>query len=132
MSETPQEAGRRWERELAMIVGGKLQPGSGNAYYARGDLANGGAIIWSAKATIHNSFSVSRAVIDDARTMALGPGSASSDVVDVLAYRLGDGTMRADLDLMQLVAWIAAPPEIVPASSMDGTRKAARTPSLLR
>jgi hypothetical protein len=82
MSETPQEAGRRWERELAMIVGGKLQPGSGNAYYARGDLANGGAIIWSAKATIHNSFSVSRAVIDDARTMALGPGSASSDVVD--------------------------------------------------
>lgn len=129
---TPQDRGRQWEKDGAKLVGGRLVKGSGNSFHARGDVKNGGQIVWSFKHTIHNSFSVTRDIIEDARSMALGPMAADSSIIDVLAYKMGDGTMRGDLDLMTLIAWIAQPPEILPATKTDSIRATARTPNLLR
>jgi hypothetical protein len=129
---TPQELGRQWERDGVKIVGGSLVKGSGNAYYARGDLKNGGEIVWSFKYASHMTSPVNGPVIEDARTMALGPTGTNFGAVDVIAYKLGDGTMRADLDLMQLIAWIKEPPTIVAATPQDNLRHTARTPSILR
>lgn len=129
---TPQQLGREWEREGAGIVGGKLVKGSGNLYYARGDVKSGGEIIWSFKHTIHQRSPVDLDVIADARSMALGPHGTNFGAVDLIAYKLGDGTMRADLDLMQLLAWIRQPPELIAPTKQDVLRHTARTPPYMR
>lgn len=130
MPETPQEQGRRWEREGMKLVGGRLMPGSGNQAYALGDGRTGAEIVWSFKHTIHGRSPVDASVIEDARHMALDSGSTG--MADVIAYKLGNGMQRADLDLMQLLAWIAKPPEIVPATSNAAVHQTAKTPPFMR
>lgn len=131
MSETPQDRGREWERNLARIVGAQLVKGSGNTFYARGDV-RGREIIWSAKHTDHLSSPVNNAVIADARSMALGPTGTNHGALDIVAYQIGNGVMRADLDLRELVEMLKAPPELIPASSQDNLRYTARTPPYQR
>lgn len=131
MPKTPQELGYEWEQDLARLVGGRVQKGSGSQVHIPLDVA-GHTIIWSAKHTIHNSFSVSKKIIDEARLSVQGPAAASLDRIDILAYKMGDGTMRADLDLLQMLAWIREPPALIPASKQDQIRATARTPGLLR
>lgn len=131
MPETPQDLGREWERVGARIVGGRLVPGSGNAFYARGDV-RGLELVWSFKHTIHLSSPVTNAVIADARSMALGPHGTNHGALDIIAYKLGNGVMRADLDLRELVALLKAPPELIPADKQDNLRHTARTPPHMR
>lgn len=128
---TPQEMGMDWERELARLVGGRIQPGSGNLIQARGDVSGDG-LLWTAKHTIHLSSPVTKAAIEDARTMASGPSLASMGAEVVFGYQLGDGTMRADLSLLQLIAWLREPPALIAATKQDSIRHTARTPSALR
>jgi hypothetical protein len=129
---SPQDLGREWEKELVQLVGGRLVHGSGNRCYARGDLKNGGEIVWSAKHTIHRRSPVDLDVIEDARSMALGPHGTNFGAIDVIAYKMAGDTMRADLDLMNLLAWIREPPQIVAPTSQDNIRNTARTPPHLR
>lgn len=131
MPETPQDRGREWERIGAKIVGGKLIQGSGNLFYARGDV-RGLELVWSFKHADHLRSPVNNAVIVDARTMALGPTGTNHGALDIIAYRLGNGVMRADLDLRELVALLQAPPELIPASPQDNLRHTARTPPHMR
>lgn len=130
-AKTPQDLGREWESELARLVGGKVQKGSGNQVHIPLDVA-GHTIIWSAKHTTHASFSISKRIIDEARMSVLGPAAGALDRIDIIGYKLGDGTMRADLDLMEMIAWIREPPQLIPASKTDNIRATARVPSILR
>lgn len=128
---TPQEKGYEWEREGARLVGGQLQRGSGNRCYARLDVS-GYEILWSFKHTEHASFRVSREIIDEARMATNGPEGIKPNTIDIIAYKLGDGTMRGDLDLMQLIAWIREPPALIPATRQDQLRATAKRPPYLR
>jgi hypothetical protein len=126
VSESAQDRGRVWEREGARLVGGQLVKGSGNRFYARGDV-RGRELVWSFKATDHLSSPVNNAVIADALSMALGPHGTNFGALDVIAYKLGNGTTRVDLDLMEFVAILKAPPELIPATAQENLRHTART-----
>lgn len=131
MPKTPQELGYEWEHELARLVGGRVQKGSGNLIIARGDVAGRAALLWSAKFSTHLSSPVTKVAIEDAKTMASGPEVGIAHDV-VFGYKLGDGTMRADLDLLQLIEWLREPPSIIPATKQDAIRATARRPTMLR
>lgn len=131
MSQTPQDRGREWEHELARLVGGRVQVGSGNQVHIPLDVA-GNTIIWSAKHTDALSFRISKAVIEEARMSVIGPAAGSQGRIDIIGYKLGDGTMRADLDLLELIAWLREPPQLLPATQQERLRHTARTPTLLR
>jgi hypothetical protein len=126
MTETPQDRGRDWERE-----GARLVKGSGNLFYARGDV-RGRELVWSFKHTDSARSPVDHFVIVDARSMALGPTGTNHGALDIIAYQLGNGMRRADLDLAELVALLQAPPELIPATKQDNLRHTARTPPHLR
>lgn len=129
--ETPQDRGRQWEHDLVGLVGGKVQRGSGNRVYARLDV-DGRDVLWSAKHTDHLSWSLSRAVFDDARSAVLGPTSIKPDLTTIIATKLGDGTMIASLDLLELIAWIRKPPALIEPTREDAIKATAKVPPFMR
>lgn len=128
---TPQDLGYAWEREGVADLGVQLQMGSGNRAYAPLD-ASGRELLVSFKYTSHLRSPVDRRVIEEARAAVIGARSASPGRIDIIGYKLGDGTTRADLDWMQLIAWIKEPPEIVAATKTESLRHSARLPSSMR
>lgn len=127
---TPQDRGREWEREVARLVGGRLQPGSGNRVEAQLDVS-GGLVLVECKATDAQSFSLTTKVWYAVREASTGSSSASH-VQAMLAVRLGDGTRLGVVDLDDLVSWIREPPALLPATASSELRRLARTPTLLR
>lgn len=61
-NETPQQAGRRFERFFAKVFGVEPTPGSGNQWFSKLDVP-GGAILWSLKWTKHESISITKALL---------------------------------------------------------------------
>lgn len=131
MPDSAQDRGRAWERELARLVGGRLQKGSGNRCYAKLDVA-GRQIIWSAKHTDDLSFRLSRADFDEARQAVMGPSGIDPTIMPILGIHMGDNTMLASLDLMELIAWIREPPEIIAPTKRDQLRATAKVPPMMR
>lgn len=128
---TPQERGRAWEREVAELVGGKLQPGSGNRVEAQLDVS-GGLLLIEAKYTDAASFSLSTKVWNAVREASTGSSSATY-AQTMLAVRLGASGHRLGIvDLDQLVSWIRQPPALLPATQASELRRLARTPTILR
>lgn len=128
---TPQELGYEWDRELARIIQGQAHKGSGNRFYQKLD-ASGHELVVSGKHTTHASFSITDADLDEVVRGAYGPEAIKPDVIPILAVKLGTGRMVAALDLMQLIAWIAAPPELIPATKQDQVRATVKVPPYLR
>jgi hypothetical protein len=128
---TPQEEGYAWERQGAADLGAQLQVGSGNRSYAPLDAA-GYELLVSFKYTGAIRSPIDKQAIEEARAAVLGARSASPGRIDIIGYKLGDGTRRADLDWMQFIAWIKEPPTLVPATKQENLRHSARLPSSAR
>jgi len=128
---TAQDRGRAWEREIAELVGGRLQPGSGNRVEAQLDVSSGLLLI-ECKATDAASFSLSTKVWDAVREASSGSSSAAH-VSTILAVRLGaSGPRLGVVDLGELISWIRSPPALLPATHSSELRRLARTPTILR
>lgn len=128
---TAQDRGRAWEREVAELIGGRLQPGSGNRVEAQLDVSSGLLLI-ECKATDAASFSLSTKVWDAVREASTGASSASH-IQSILAVRLGaSGHRLGVVDLATLVDWIREPPGLLPATHSSELRRLARTPTVLR
>lgn len=129
---TPQQLGYEWEEKVSKDFDAPIQTGSGNRVYAPLDVA-GRRFLISAKNTIHQSFSLSKKVFEEAVEKTVGTKSAGgTDVIPIVAVRLGDGTEIAVLPMEDLIALMKAPPELIESSKQDNIRHTARTPSLLR
>ena len=128
---TAQDRGRDWECEVAALVGGRLQPGSGNRVEAQLDVS-GGLLLVECKHTDAASFSLTSKVWDAVREASSGSSSATH-VQTMLAIRLGaTGHRLAVVDLDALVDYLRAPPALLPATQSSELRRLARTPTLLR
>lgn len=126
-----QVRGRAWEHEVAELVGGALQPGSGNRVEAQLDV-RGGLLLVECKHTDSASFSLSSKVWDAVREASSGSSSASY-AQTILALRLGAyGHRLGVVDLDALVGWIREPPRLLPATQSSELRRLARTPTILR
>lgn len=127
----PQRRGRDWEREVAELVGGKLQPGSGNRVEAQLDVS-GGLLLIEAKYTDAASFSLSTKVWDAVREASTGSSSATYTQT-MLAVRLGaSGHRLGVVDLDTLISWIRERPTLLPPAPSSELRRIARTPTILR
>ncbi len=126
-----QDRGREFEREVAELVGGKLQPGSGNRVEAQLDVS-GGLILIETKHTDAASFSITSKIWDAVREASSGSSSATYSMT-MLAVRLGaTGHRLGVVDLALLADWLRAPPELLPSAPGSELRRLARTPTLLR
>ncbi len=126
-----QNRGREWEREVAALVGGKLQPGSGNRVEAQLDVSSG-LLLCECKHTDAASFSLSSKVWDAVREASSGSSSATY-AQTMLAVRLGaTGHRLGVVDLDTLVEWLRQPPALLSATQNSELRRLARTPTLLR
>lgn len=76
-SKTPQEEGIEFEERFADLFDAKLQPGSGNQWFAKLDV-DGVTILWSLKRTTKNSLKLTPAILDEAIEHASGIGSAGA------------------------------------------------------
>lgn len=129
---TTHQLAARWEQQVASDLGGRRQPGSGNRVQAKLDV-RAGLLIVECKYTSAESFRVTAELLDGVRSAALGPAGPDPSVTPLLAVELGESRRRvAVVEWDVLVDWMRSPPEIVPATSRDRLRAAARTPTLLR
>ncbi|QXN71135.1 holliday junction resolvase [Rhodobacter phage RcDurkin] len=76
-------ASRGLEKKLAIRVGGKVTPGSGNKT-TKGDVRKTGIARLEHKATCHASFRVTREMIDKIEGAAVGCGEIPAIVVELL------------------------------------------------
>lgn len=105
MALTPREKGLEFEKEFAKRLGGKLQPGSGNQWFAKLDVS-GKSFLWSLKYTSKESFLITRSILHEAVRAVIGPGGRGEGTYPGLAVRIVDEDyiiMRAN-DFYDLVA----------------------------
>ncbi len=112
-SKTPREKGLEFERDFAKRLGGTLQPGSGNQWFAKLDV-KGKSFLWSLKQTSKESFSITRNVLHEAVRAVIGPGGRGDGTYPGLAVRIVDEDyiiMRASdfYDLVSSDVHIAEP-----------------------
>ena len=84
MSSRSNEHGELFERKLAGLVQGKIQPRSGGGYWAKLDV-RGRGLLASCKATIHKSFSVNDDLFREIDVEINAPGGLGGDTVGILA-----------------------------------------------
>ena len=126
-----QQAGITWEKRLAEMLGGKLQPGSGNKFFARSDVAGKG-ILASAKAnpTTRRAWFQTRRELAEAVDYAAGTGD-----IPLLALKDEDGeefvVMRM-ADFVGVLTGVADGSLTIPESKGEAKRRTADTPLLLR
>lgn len=77
-----QQAGTDYEKKLAKLVGGRLQPGSGNMWFAKGDISTR-AVKWWLKHTGKLSFTISKAILNEAIEAANKDGSIPAWAFDI-------------------------------------------------
>lgn len=121
------DKGLQWEEDWAAMVGGTIQPGSGNQWHSKLDVRTK-KITFSCKWTSKESFSVTKSLIDEAKSATMAPGGDGK--IPALAIRLPEEDlviMRAQdfLDLMK-------EEPIIPADKADIRRAKARTTQLFR
>jgi hypothetical protein len=128
--ESPQAAGRRFERWWAKVFGVEPQRGSGNQWTARLDVADG-SITFSCKWTADKSFRISKELLREADKAVYENGDNS---IPALAISIDDGAevvvaLRAS-DLLRLLA--SEQVRYLPPSKAVQKRRIAGIPSLLR
>lgn len=129
---TPQQLGYEWEEIVADKFGASIQTGSGNRVFAPLDVS-GRRFLISAKNTIHQSFSLSKKVFDEAVEKVLGTKSAGgADTIPIVCIRFSDGTEIAALPMDDLIDMMKAPPELIETTKQENIRATARRSSLLR
>jgi hypothetical protein len=135
MTEAQREAqrlGYEWEEIVAVEFDADLQTGSGNRVFAPLDVS-GKRFLISAKNTVHQSFSLTKKVFDEAVEKVLGTKAAGgTDTIPLICIRLSDGTRIAALPMDDLIDMMKAPPELIEATKIENIRHTARTSSLLR
>lgn len=129
--ETPQDAGRRFERFWASLFGVKPIKGSGALWYAKLDVGDG-SILWSCKHTDAESFRITKDLMREVQTAIAGPGGVGGDTIPGLAVSV-DGeayvTLRAE-DFLRLFK--TAGTGYIEPSKGEAKRARSRLPALLR
>lgn len=128
--ETPQKSGKRFERFWARVFGSEPQPGSGNQWFAKLDVADG-SITWSLKWTSKDSHSISKELLREADKAIYDNGDNS---MPGIAISLANGdevivAMRAS-DFLRLIQSDQARYILPPKAEQK--RRLAGTPTLLR
>ena len=102
----PQEKGRLFERIWAKLLGAQPQPGSGNQWFAKMDVADG-EILWSLKYTEKKSFSLTKELMREVEkevTPGVIPGIATSvDGEQFVTLRAEDFIRLASTDAMKYI-----------------------------
>ena len=129
--ETPQERGGKFEKFWASLFGKQPQPGSGNQWWARMDVATT-PILFSCKHTDAQSLRVTREMMREVQEAITGPGGIGGDAIGAIATNVGGEalvTFRAE-DFLRL----AQSDEIKYVVPSHGQQKRARAkiPALLR
>lgn len=106
LGETPQEAGRRFEREFSEQTGIPLQPGSGNQFTARMD-AQGSGVTYTLKATRDERYPWGDmlAALRECEEYVLGPDGTGGE--SALALRVDSQGEPRDYVFMTLDAFCA-------------------------
>lgn len=124
---TPQESGREWEEIWKEKIGGKLQPGSGNKFYAKLDVRSKG-ITWSNKWTSKGYFRIDRSIITEAEDATIAPGgNASIPAIALRIESLGDFVIIGADDFIELTTM----PTLTAGDKAAAKRRKANTPELL-
>src|SRR3974390_2662883 len=128
--ETPQNAGRRWERFWAKIFGVEPQVSSGNQWYAKLDVADG-SITWSLKWTDDKSYRISKELLREADKAVYENGDNS---ISGIAISIDDGAevvvvLRA-ADFQRILT--AESPVYIKPSKGEQKRQITGIPTLLR
>lgn len=131
--ESPQGAGRRFERFWASLFGVKPIKGSGSLWYAKLDVGDG-SILWSCKHTDAASFSITRELLREAQAAVTGQGGVGGDTIPGLAVAIDGGaevvvTLRAE-DFLRLLQTSAR--AYIEPSKGEVKRARAALPGLLR
>lgn len=128
--ESPQKSGTRFERYWSSLFGVQPVKGSGNTWTCKLDVKDG-SITWSCKWTSHESFRISKELMQEAID---GVHQNGDDSIPGIAMAIDGGSevivaMRAD-DLLRLLSSDAA--GYITPSKANQKRALARIPSLMR
>lgn len=131
--ETPQAAGRRFERFWAALFGVTPIKGSGSLWYAKLDVGDG-SILWSCKHTDAASFSITRELLAEAQRAVTGQGGVGGDTIPGLAVAIDGGAevvvaLRAE-DFLRLLQTSAR--TYIEPSKGEAKRARASLPALMR
>jgi hypothetical protein len=128
---TPQEAGRRFEKFFADLLGVKPVKGSGNLWYAKLDVGDNNMLV-SCKHTDSESFRVHKHLMKEAQEAINGPGGIGGDAIPALAVSVQGETfvtLRAE-DMLRLINSEHAV-HMTPSKG-EQKRRTAAIPNLLR
>jgi hypothetical protein len=81
--------GRAFEEDFAHRIGAKLQPGSGNQWFAKLDL-KGRSFLWSLKSTTKASFRITTDMLAETIHAVYGPGGQGGNTLPGMAIRIAD------------------------------------------
>jgi hypothetical protein len=128
--DSPQKSANRFERFWAKVFGTEPQPGSGNQWFAKLDVADG-SITWSLKWTSKDSHSISKELLREADKAIYDNGDNS---IPGIAISLANGeevivTLRAS-DFLRLIQSDQA--RYITPTKSEQKRRLAGTPALLR
>lgn len=131
--ESPQRAGRRFERFWAALFGVLPVKGSGALWYAKLDVGDG-SILWSCKHTDAASFSITRELLREAQQAVSGQGGVGGDTIPGLAVAIDGGAevvvaLRAE-DFLRLLQTSAR--AYIQPTKGEVKRQRSRLPALLR
>lgn len=128
--ETPQKAGRRFERFWASIFGKEPHKGSGNQWYLKLDVGDG-SITWSLKWTSHRSLTVTKELLRECEQGIYANGDNS---IPGIAAAIDSGedvivVLKAS-DFVRLLSTDSA--KYITPTRGEQKRARARIPNLLR
>lgn len=124
-----QQRGIDFEERVAEVLGGRIQPGSGNQFHAQGDVRAGGLLL-SCKSQQKFSWTEMIRYLNEAQKCAMGTG-------DIPALALDDvdsGQQIVILNLEDLGSALGGTVNlpVFTGSKGEAKRKLAKTPVLLR
>lgn len=120
-----QQAGIDYEERMAKVIGARVQPGSGNQWYAKLDLSGRG-MLWSLKHTGKDFFRLSRAIMLEGIKAAVDEGCIPGWLVDIAGR---DYVIMLSEDFMMLME---EEHKVVKQSKSRARHRAAAVPALLR
>lgn len=86
---TPNQIGEEWEQRVAALTGGSRVPGSGNQWHSKLDVT-GHSFLWSCKATLANSFRLTKDHVYEAVRAVIGPGGKGGRTIPAIALKIQD------------------------------------------
>lgn len=126
---TSYEVGRQWEEDFCDRVGGKLQPGSGNQWFAKLDVGDQ-HFLWSLKATGSASYRIADSEIAEAEEAVHAPGGVG-EAIPGMAIRTHSKEFVV-LNLEDFLSIVTEKVKYVRQSKAEAKREAAAIPILFR